>query len=117
MRRDNWALSTYNPAMAEKIQVKLGERGYAVQIGRGLAEDSAAVSGSAARVIVTDENVGRLYAQKFSQMLGARVITVPCGEGSKSLACLESVYAQLLAPRDLDRHTVIVALGGCGAKR
>lgn len=112
MRRDNWPKRTYNPAMAESIQVSLGDRAYRIHVGRGLDGLSAAVPASASKVIVTDKNVGRLYAQKISHMLNARVLTVPAGEGSKSLGQLESVFAQLLAPRDLDRQSVIVALGG-----
>ncbi|MBK8205920.1 MAG: 3-dehydroquinate synthase [Planctomycetes bacterium] len=98
--------------MAENIQVKLGERAYAVHVGRGLDGFSAVVPDCTARVIVTDQTVGRLYGQQFSQLLNARVITVPAGEDSKSLRQLESVFAQLLAPRDLVRQSVIIALGG-----
>lgn len=59
--------------------------------------------------VVTDSNVGPLYSQQID---GADcVITVPAGEQYKTLATIQTIYAELLAA-GLDRKGTIVALGG-----
>ncbi len=66
--------------------------------------------------LVTDDNVGRLYGQRFSAALEAAglrhdVFTVAPGESSKSTDALARLLSQL-AQRGYNRADVIVALGG-----
>ncbi|MBN1541858.1 3-dehydroquinate synthase, partial [candidate division KSB1 bacterium] len=67
-------------------------------------------------VIVTDENVKRLYGLDLlnrlqSKGFRARLFEVPAGEDSKSLAQTERLYTQLIENRTT-RQAVVVALGG-----
>ena len=101
--------------------VLLGDRSYNVLTGSGLL----ATSGSHARAIfpdakrcalITDANVGPLYAATVADSLRAAqidptIITVPAGEPSKSFACLESVCRSMVSA-GLDRKSFAIALGG-----
>ncbi len=101
--------------------VELGRNSYPVQVGRGLLEDigeSARDAGlSAGRcAVITDANVGRLYATPVLKNLqdhGFRpqLVEIAPGEVSKSLATLDWVYHRL-ADTELDRDSAIFALGG-----
>jgi 3-dehydroquinate synthase len=59
-------------------------------------------------IIITDGNVGRLYAEKFPP---APVITLEPGELSKSLATIDRIYDRLLE-LEADRSSFIVGIGG-----
>jgi len=66
--------------------------------------------------VVTDSNVGPLYAQAVARSLqGAGftpiVITIPAGEGSKSLAIAETICDEMITA-GLDRGGFVAALGG-----
>lgn len=66
--------------------------------------------------ILTDDNVGPLYADRAKAALDAAgiattTVTVAAGEGTKTLAEVGKV-AEKLACAGLDRQSVIVALGG-----
>jgi len=66
--------------------------------------------------VVTDSNVGPLYAETVLQSLRAvgkeaHLITVPAGESSKSLTWSESVLGEMVR-FGLDRKSFVVALGG-----
>jgi 3-dehydroquinate synthase len=66
--------------------------------------------------VVTDSNVGPLYAQAVARSLqGAGftpiVITIPAGEGSKSLAIAETICDEMITA-GLDRGGLVAALGG-----
>ena len=66
--------------------------------------------------MVTDSNVGPLYAQAVARSLqGAGftpiVITIPAGEGSKSLAIAETICDEMITA-GLDRGGFVAALGG-----
>ena len=102
------------------VNVELGERRYAIVIGRGqlltLGQRIAALRPRAKAAIITDETVaGHHLAATQSALAGAGVlstcITVAPGEGSKSFAVLERVCEALLAAR-IERGDLIVALGG-----
>ncbi len=68
--------------------------------------DFCHIQGSIA--VITDSNVGPLYADKC----GADVtITIPAGEQNKTLATTNQIYRDLLA-KGVDRRGTIVALGG-----
>jgi 3-dehydroquinate synthase len=101
--------------------VDLGPNSYPVHVGRGLLANiggRALASGLKAGrcVLITDVNVGRLYSTPVIGSLTdhgfrPRLIEVPPGESSKSLATLEQVYHRL-AEAELDRDSTIFALGG-----
>jgi len=61
------------------------------------------------RIVVTDENVARLYRSQFPG--SERVLVVPPGERSKSIACWGDLQSQL-AFLGARRRTSIVAFGG-----
>ena len=62
-------------------------------------------------VIVTDDNVGPLYAGLLSHLNPAAIITVPAGEGHKRLSTVRTLYEKMLAA-GLDRQGTVIALGG-----
>jgi 3-dehydroquinate synthase len=103
-----------------RVEVALGERSYAIEIGAGiLGELGAALKRVVAptRVfVVTTPPVGRRWAGPVLRSLreaGLRVkrFDVPDGERSKSLAQASRLWDQLLAA-GADRGSAIVALGG-----
>lgn len=59
-------------------------------------------------IIVTDENIARLYLDQFPP---CDVITIGLGEKTKTLATVEKIYDQLIA-LEADRTTFIVGIGG-----
>jgi 3-dehydroquinate synthase len=66
--------------------------------------------------VLTDSNVGPLYAEKVLESLRSagkepHLITVPAGESSKSLTWSESVLSEMVR-FGLDRKSFLVALGG-----
>ncbi len=94
---------------------------YDIHLGRGLlplagAKIRECVGGESA-LIVTDSHVGPLYAQTLSRSLTeagftrVTVFTFPAGEQSKQLTTVAHLYAALAAA-EIDRHGLIVALGG-----
>ncbi|MFL5187130.1 MAG: 3-dehydroquinate synthase [Microvirga sp.] len=101
------------------VPVPLGDRAYDILVGRGLiatAGSRIAALGARAAAIVTDEHVGRLYAEALARSLndqGLRtsVTTLPPGEATKSYASLEQVCDAVLAAR-IERGDLVVALGG-----
>jgi 3-dehydroquinate synthase len=108
------------PAPTQTVAVELGSRSYTVQVGHGLLDGvGAAVAQrfSGGRVVVvTDSNVGPLYAARVMTSLAnagtaAVLVTVPAGEASKSLSQAESIL-DAMAAAGLDRRSALVALGG-----
>jgi 3-dehydroquinate synthase len=101
------------------VPVPLGDRAYDILVGRGLiatAGSRIAALGARAAAIVTDEHVGRLYAEALAKSLEAQglrpsVVTLPPGEATKSYASLEQVCDAVLAAR-IERGDLVVALGG-----
>ncbi len=106
--------------MAESVKVSLGTRSYFVQIGT----DLLASAGASCRelkpgrrcAIVTDSNVGPLYAELVQSSLRDSgfdpiIVTVPAGESSKSLSHAGEVCDAMIAA-GLDRSSFVVALGG-----
>jgi shikimate kinase / 3-dehydroquinate synthase len=86
---------------------------YPVYVGHGLLaglsaqlHQLAGISGPL--VVITDSNVGPLYAD---QIEATAVLTMPAGEQHKTLATVARFYDQLLAV-GVDRGGTIVALGG-----
>jgi 3-dehydroquinate synthase len=104
----------------QKVKVELGVNSYEIRVGSGIMELAGAwlkekgLGGKA--VIITDSNVGPLYAGALEQSLtGAgfkvTVIEVPAGEETKSLETAGILYNRLAAAY-AERTTPILALGG-----
>jgi len=102
------------------VRVALRTRSYDIVIGRGLVASLgsrvAALKPGAKAAIVTDANVERLLLGATQSALAAAGIaathvSVPAGEGSKSIALFERVCDALIAAR-VERGDVVVALGG-----
>ena len=115
------ALRAGEPRMeSTTVRVALGTRSYDIVIGRGLlaslGQRVAALKPGAKAAIVTDANVERLLLGATQGALagagiGATHVSVPAGEGSKSIAMFERVCDALIAAR-IERGDVVVALGG-----
>ena len=101
------------------VPVPLGDRAYDIFVGRGLlagAGPRIAALGARAAAIVTDGNVGPLYAEALAaslQQQGLRIATIVVqpGEATKSYASLEHVCDEILAAR-IERGDLVIALGG-----
>lgn len=103
------------------LRVNLPGREYDIYIGSGILKDSAKLISKALPLkegikiaVVTDSNVGPLYAEALKDALAGyeiKTITVKAGEVSKSLQCLERVYDKLLE-FGITRTDLIIALGG-----
>src|SRR5262249_11900099 len=108
------------PGEPTTVRVALGTRAYDIVIGRGLLASLgsrvAAIKPGAKAAIVTDANVERLLlgageGALRSAGIGATHVSVPPGEGSKSIASFERVCDALIAAK-VERGDVVVALGG-----
>ncbi len=104
----------------QTVRVGLGERGYDIVVGSGTlasaAERIIAATKLTHAVIISDTNVGPLYAEQLSEQLsGSSVrttrLTVPAGEPSKSVAELSRLWNESLAD-NADRSSVVIAVGG-----
>ena len=96
------------------VRVALGARSYDIVIGRGLLASLgarvAALKPGAKAAIVTDATVERLLLGATASALAASGmdsthVSVPAGEGSKSIAMFERVCDALIARRGC--HSVI----------
>ncbi|MEM6708905.1 MAG: 3-dehydroquinate synthase [Pseudomonadota bacterium] len=109
--------------MTDRVQVdiELGERGYAVQIGAGLVTDAQALRGALVPVlsgsevmVVSNERVAPLYLETVREALsGYRVaeFLLPDGERFKTLAQFERLQSALIEAR-FSRRCTLIALGG-----
>jgi len=107
-----------------KIPVGLGERSYHIITGQGILGNAIEylapfVSGRKC-LLLTDSNVGPIYAKKVSEMLAeagaeAFIFTFPAGEEHKTLETVGGICSYAVKC-GLDRSSLIVALGGgvCG---
>lgn len=91
---------------------------YEVVVGSDLeAGELVAATGAGSAVILTDSNVGPLYAAKLVRSLEgsgvavAETVEIPAGEKSKSLETYAGVLGRL-ARTGVTRDAVLVALGG-----
>ena len=98
------------------VPISLGSRSYEVAIGERLLGDLSAYVEAAeptSTILITDSNVGPLHAHAVTEALApTAAIEVPAGEKSKSLEQLGHLYDECFATRQLDRGTMVVALGG-----
>ena len=102
--------------MRERVEVRLGARSYAIEIGDGVLDDPRLIAGAVGgqAMIVTNETIAPLYLERVRRALAGRDVDVcilPDGEAHKTLATYETVVDALLARRH-GRATTVVALGG-----
>jgi len=102
------------------VDVALPGRGYSVEIGFGLLVRLGGrlreLSRAGQVLVVTDSNVGPLYAERVAASLAAggfsvAVHTVPAGDASKSLEEAAGLYDRL-ADSHHGRFDPVIALGG-----
>jgi 3-dehydroquinate synthase len=96
---------------------KIAVTGYEIIIQRGAIDSIATTIARAAPAfryaIVTDSNVGKLYAQKIAAAISSTVdvITVPAGETTKTRESWIGITDRMLS-LGLGRDSAIIALGG-----
>ena len=101
----------------DAIAVAAGEQSYAVEVGRNLVGRLSDLAGKApVRLLVTDDNVGPLHADKALTALAAAASTVVehriiPGEREKHVGTVEGMWRAALAA-GLDRKGLFVGLGG-----
>lgn len=103
-----------------KVRVDLGEKSYDIIIGyaidRELVDFVKGAGYSRKALLVTDANVGPLYAKQVQQLLAeagleAAVAQIPAGESSKTLTTANELFTRAIE-LGLDRKSPIFALGG-----
>lgn len=102
------------------IRIQAGGQSYEALVGKHLLPETGALISQKLKgpgcAIITDENVGRHFAQIVTESVRAAgfrptVITVPAGEESKTMAQAEAMCSQL-GGAGLDRSSFLIALGG-----
>lgn len=104
----------------KKLQISLPGREYEIIIEKGLLDKAGGyirqVTGGKKVAIVTDSNVGPLYAKRLENVLEEQdflvhIIEIPAGEESKCKEQLFRLYDEML-DFGMTRTDLIVALGG-----
>jgi 3-dehydroquinate synthase len=104
----------------QSVSVDLGDRSYQVLVGESLlgalGQHVQPLGLGKKCAIVTDSNVGALYAKTAQKSLAdagysAEIVTVPSGEESKCMHVASDVCELMIAHR-MDRSSFVVALGG-----
>ena len=95
------------------IHLDLAERGYDINIGRGLLSSADKLFDLNRRVlIVTDSGVPKEYALKVKALCReAKIVTLPEGEGSKSIEGFSLILREML-DFSMTRTDCVVAVGG-----
>lgn len=99
------------------LTVSLGERSYPIHIDAGLLSDPSLLTPylkSNKAVIVTNDTIAPLYAQKLTAMMPSvklEIIEIPDGEQYKNLEQFNQVITRLLEMHAA-RDTTLIALGG-----
>ena len=108
---------TPRPELLE-LQVELGARAYPIRIAPGLLERREAFAGVGFPqhvLLVTDTQVGKLYADRIRRILPgnheAALIALPPGEQHKTLVNCMRIF-NALAEMQASRDALVVALGG-----
>ncbi len=106
--------------MLYDVPVNLGDRSYKIHIGAGVLDRLGALCADVGLkgkcLIITDENVGGLYAEAAWKSLetagySVGVATLPAGEQTKCGEQVFQLYSRCIEA-GLDRKSFIVALGG-----
>jgi len=103
--------------LVKTLTVALGDRSYPIYLGKGILEqlpeflDRLSLRGSTA--VVTDSNVGPLYAERVASLIAPQpaICSFEAGEECKRLDQIEWMCGCFLEA-GLDRGSAIVALGG-----
>ncbi|MFN4102067.1 MAG: 3-dehydroquinate synthase family protein, partial [Pararhodobacter sp.] len=104
----------------DDVRVNLGERAYAVRVGRGLIDRAGAEIAPLLRrprvAVVTEETVAKHHLDRLRAGLAASGITMealllPPGEGTKGWPQFERTVEWLIAQR-VERGDMVLALGG-----
>jgi 3-dehydroquinate synthase len=117
---DQWGAGRQLTRLMTSSVIQAGNHSYEVLIGSQLIEKAGALlfqklKGPAC-AIVSDDNVGALFAQPLVKSLTSTgfkpvLITVPPGEQSKTLSKVEGICNRM-SEAGLDRSSFLVALGG-----
>jgi 3-dehydroquinate synthase len=103
-----------------EIKVDLGPASYPIYVGAGivaaLGEYMSGHKRSRRMLVISDEQVGRLYGARILKILedsgfAPELVIVAPGEESKSLEVAMTLYTRAIRG-GLDRHSPIIALGG-----
>lgn len=106
--------------ISNKIRIDLDNNPYDIVIGQGLIENAGKLIGDVIKggkaFIITDSNVGRIYASRLEKSLhdngfNTRVITIPSGEKSKNYSQLEYILGEVFKHKP-ERKSTLIALGG-----
>ena len=108
-----------NTSHPERVAIDLGERSYTILIGEQLinaAETWADLPKASAALIVTNDTVAPLYAERLQAALAplykqVHTVALPDGESHKDWQTLNLIFDELLG-KGADRKTVLFALGG-----
>ncbi len=102
------------------VNVNLESNSYEIEIGNGclpkLAKEITKSANVSHVVVITDENVNGLYAERVqSHLLAGSLkvdcLVVPAGESTKCVQLAETLWNQLRS-LGADRKTMVLALGG-----
>ena len=102
------------------MRVELGERSYDIWIGENwlprLGELLHAFPHTSRAILITDDNVNRLWSQQIKQILSRaglqfETAVIPGGEMCKNLATVTQLYEQMINA-GVDRKSTVLALGG-----
>lgn len=103
-----------------KVRVELGSQSYDIVIGENIGEEIksfvAQAGFSKKALLITDTNVGPLYADSVKKILteaglSVEIATITAGESAKSMAVAEDLFTKAIE-LGLDRKSPIFALGG-----
>ena len=97
----------------KKIHLTLPGGGYDITIGKGLINRADEYMSLDRKVfIVTDDGVPSEYAEAVAKRCReAKIYTIKCGEGSKSLSVMEEVLVAMMG-YGMTRTDCVVAVGG-----
>ncbi len=108
-----------NTPHLERVAIDLGDRSYSILIGERLLDAAstwAELPKASAALIVTNDTVGPIYAERLQAALAPRykhvhTVALPDGESHKDWQTLNLIFDELLG-KGADRKTVLFALGG-----
>ena len=101
------------------VPVHLGPRSYDILIQPGILDRAGELTrpySAGKALVITDTNVGPLYAGRITESLSAagmeaQVLTLPAGEETKAFDTLPAVYDRMIAA-GLTRRDLVITLGG-----
>ncbi len=99
--------------MQSTLTVKTSKGSYPITIARGAIKDASTLLNLSRRVlVVTDEGVPAEYAEEIARAsLSPTLVTLPSGEGTKSIAVFEKLLRVMLEA-GFTRRDCVVAVGG-----